>query len=185
MQILQKSDITFQLKTKLKDIFLNPTMEVKEGMAVYGRESDKSLNYKENGTDIFVSSAGEYESQDIFFTGKKIKGSDTVIYLINAEGISFGLVSFVSKSSDIDLEFFEMIDVLFVHVNNGTDSLESKDAHDMIEKISPKMAVVFGFGDSLEEVKKNIPNMKVVEKNMKIEKSDLERIENTELYYFE
>jgi hypothetical protein len=196
MTIQQKSFCTFLLKFKNIDVVVNPTGKEKDSIVVYSINKSPYLSYvSTEDQDLIIDSAGEYESKDVFITGKVGKEATEVVYTINSDDLNIGVISFINNADNVPVEFFETADIILIGAGGGM-FFTPKDAENLLQKLSPKIAIIFGFKEqaskdlqntlfSLEEVQKDIPGMKLSEKSMKITKEDLERIENMEVYYFE
>lgn len=197
MQIQQKSFCTFQIKFKNAEVTINTTSNCKDPIQVYSITESPYLKYNpQSDTELIVAAAGDYESKDVFIAGKKVNGDNSVVYTIAGEEITIGVVSFVTKLDSIPVDFFESVDIVILGAGGGMN-LSPKDAHEFVQKITPKVCILHGFAEQdskdvklallpLEEVKKDITGMNITEKPYKITKEELDRIENTtELYYFE
>jgi hypothetical protein len=195
MQIQQKSFATFHLKFKGAEVVINPTAAVKDAIVVYSLKDSPYLKYVSSETDLIVDSAGEYESKDVFVNGDKVLGEDVFVYTIACEAVTVGVISFVTNPTSIPVDFFETSDIILLGAGGGMN-LSPKDAHELIQKLSPKIAILYGFSEQaskdvqtallpIDEVKKEISAMLPTEKTYKIAAEDLDRIENTEIYYLD
>jgi hypothetical protein len=192
MQIQQKSYATFQLKYKNCDVTINPTASQKEGIVVYSLPGSPYLKHEVGEDALVINAAGEYESKDVFVTGRKVNGENGVVYTISAEEVTVGVVSFVTALSDIPVEIFESADVLIIGAGGGMN-LSPKDAQDLLQKVTPKVCFIHGFEEQgtaevkaallpLEEIKKDVAGLVPSEKPYKTTKDELDRIDNTEVY---
>lgn len=195
MQIQQKSFCSFLLKFKSGEVLVNPTSKIKEEITVYSLDKSPYLKYPENDNALCVNSAGEYESKDIFFSGEKVKEKEVVLYKVSGDDVTVGIVGFVNETTDVDVDFFESADILLLGSGGGMN-LTPKDAHNLIQKIGSKICICFGFSEQgnndlkqtlleLNEFLKEIPGATAIEeKSLKIQKEELDRIEDTVIYYF-
>lgn len=196
MQIQQKSYSTFQIKCKNGDVVLNPTSTVKDVIALHSLPESPYLNYTNDESVLTINSAGEYEAKDIFITGKKVSGDVGLIYTVNGDDITVGVVSFITTYSSVPVELFENVDILILGGGGGMH-MPPKDAHELIQKVSPKICILHGFEEQgskdvkasllpLDEVKKDIPALTpMAEKVYKVTKDELDRIDDTQIYFFE
>jgi hypothetical protein len=196
MQIQQKSYCTFLLKFKSCDVAVNPSSVQKETVAVCSLPESPYLKYETDEGYMLVNAAGEYESRDIFFTGKKVTEEPGIVYSISGEEITVGVISFINSQESVPVELFENVDILILGAGGGMN-MPPKQAHDLIQKISPKVCFIHGLDEQaskdvkgtllpLDEVKTDITGLLVSpEKSYKTTKEELDRIENTEVYYFE
>jgi hypothetical protein len=194
MTIQQTSFCTFRLKFKSGEVTVNPTGKTKEGIALFSELNNSHLKYEvEEGVKLIVNAAGEYEANDIFIHGEKIKGGDQVIYTVSGENINIGVISFINSIESMPDDFFKDLDIILLNAGGGA-LYTPKQAENIYQKLSPKIAILFGFKEqaskervdlfSLDEVKQDIEAMKELEKTFKITKEELDRIDNTEVHYF-
>ena len=195
MQIQQKSFTSFNIKVKNTDININPVTPTKDSIVIYSMGDSPYLKYDLNSETLLVVDAeGEYESKDVFIIGKKVKDENCILYTIAAESITVGVIAFANNPSVLPEDFFDTTDVLIIGCGGGMN-FTPKHAHDIIQKLTPKVALVYGFReqanadlqgtlDSFEDIKKEISGATEIDKTFKVTSEDLERIENTEVYYF-
>ena len=192
MQITQKSLHTFILKFKSSDVVINPATAIKDSISIYSRESDKHT-IKQDESIMLIHAAGEYEAEDIFIHGKKVAGSDTIVYTIEAENINIGVINLVNDKDKIPEDFFTESDIVLIGI--GGENFDVKTAEEVSQKLTPKMSILFGLEEqgsdksdssiSMSKLEQELPAAKKIEKTLKITDEDLDRIDNTEIHYFE
>ena len=195
MQIKQTSYCTFKLEFKNGTVVVNPIKKSDGDIILYSLDKSPYLFYDIESV-LSVRSAGEYESKDIFVTGKKNKAQDSFVYTVSSEDLTIGIIGFVNEIPFIAEDLFETTDVLLIGAGSGM-SLSTKDAAKMIDTLSPQVAIVFGFKeqcsnkdvanilDPLEELKKEIPAVTLVDKSLKLDYDFVNGLDNTQIYYFE
>lgn len=194
MTIQQTSFCTFKLKFKNGEVTVNPTGKSKEGLIVFSELGNSHLKYDvEETVKLVVDAPGEYEADDIFINGAKVKGADKTIYTISGEDLNIGVISFVNEIDSVPDDFFKDLDILLLGAGGGA-LFTPKQAVNIYQKLTPKAAVLFGFKEQggkdridltpIDELKTEIEGVKELDKSWKIAKEELDRIENTEVYYF-
>lgn len=196
MVIQQTSFCTFKLKYKSTEITVNPTGKTKEGVVLFTQRDNVYLKYDaEPEVKLVVDSAGEFEVNDIFIFGEKIKKEDTFIYRIGAENLNIGVIAFANQLETLPEDFFQELDILLLNAGGGA-MFTPKQAETVYQRYSPKICILFGFNEqagnkdrvdllTFEDLQKDLTGIKILEeKSVKFQKEELDRIENTELYYF-
>jgi hypothetical protein len=194
MQIKQNSFCGFTLEFKNGSVNINPTKQTDSDIKIFSINNSPYLNYSSNDGELTIKNAGEFEVKDIFVTGKNTNKSDSFVYTISSEDLTIGVISFINDLEVIPEDFFESTDVLLIGAGGGP-LLNAKDANKIVETLSPAVAVFFGFSeqaikelkdtlDSVEEVKKDIPGLSMIEKTLKLDRDFVAGQENTINYYF-
>jgi len=194
MNLKQTSFCTFLLEFKDGSVAINPTKSSKEDIRIYSLKNSPYLNYDNNEGSLAITNAGEYEVKDIFVNAKKNKNEDSYVQTISCEGINIGVISLVNDVSIIPDEFFETTEVLLIGAGGGP-LLTIKDAHELANKLSPSIAIFFGFKeqaikdlqntlDSIEEAKKEVTTISILDKTLKIDKEFVNGLDNTVFYAF-
>lgn len=196
MQIQQKSFCTFLLKFKGGDVVVDPTASFKDSILIYSLSQSPYLKYEQGeSTKLVVGSAGEYEALDIFVAGEKVAREESFVYTVSADDITIGIISFCNNVDSIPEDLFESADILLIGAGGGMFMMP-KDAYDLAQKLAPKVCIFFGFNEqapkdlqntllSVEDLKKDVTGAKLLEdKSFKITSEELERIQDTEMYYF-
>lgn len=194
MTIQQTSFCSFKLKFKNSEVSINPTGKTKEGIVVFSENNNAHLKYEvEESVKLRIDAAGEYEADDIFVAGLKVKGKDTVVYTVSGENITVGIISFVNEIDSLPVEFFEKCDIVLLNAGGGA-LFTPKQAENVYQKLTPKICILFGFKEqagkdrvdlfSIEELKTDVEGTKPLEKVLKTTDDELERISDTEVYYF-
>jgi hypothetical protein len=195
MQIQQKSFGTFLVKIKAAEIVIDPQSSVKDAVVVYTDVNNSTEVNRLDESNMVIEAAGEYEVKDIFILGTKAKGGDSIVYSIVAEDINIGVISGVSNVDALPDELFEKTDILLLAAGAG-QSFIPKLAEEVYQKLTPKICILFGFKDhakgevnpdivDIAKLNQDITGLKTIDKVLKVTAEDLERIENTEVYYFE
>lgn len=194
MQIKQTSYCTFKLEFKNGTAIINPIKKGEGDISVYSLPESPYLNFEVDAS-LKVKTAGEYESHDIFVTSIKNKNLDSFVFNVSSEDLTIGVIGFVNEIPAIPEDLFETTDVLLIGAGSGM-FLSPKDAAQLIDTLSPQIAIVFGFKeqagkdlantlDSIEEAKKEIPGLLLSEKSLKLDYDYVNGIDNTVIYYFE
>jgi hypothetical protein len=194
MNLKQTSFCSFLLEFKTGSVSINPNKLGGEDIKVYSLKNSPYLNYEENENSLVVANAGEHEIRDIFINSKKNKNEESFVYNIACEGVTIGVISFVNDISVIPEEFFETTDVLLIGAGGGP-FFTVKDAYSLLNKLSPSIAIIFGFKeqankdlqntlDSLEDAKKEIGALSILDKSLKIDKDFVDGLDNTVYYAF-
>lgn len=194
MNLKQTSFCSFLLEFKSGSVAINPTKSSKEDIKVYSLKESPYLNYDRSDGDLQIQSAGEFEVKDIFVNARKNKNQETFVYNISCDDITIGVISFVNDISAIPEEFFETTDVIIIGAAGGP-MFTPKDAHELLQRLSPSVAILCGFRenaskdlqmtfDSIEDAKKEIGALSVLDKSLKLDKEFVTGIENTVFYAF-
>lgn len=194
MQIKQTSYCTFKLEFKNGTVVVNPIKKSEGDITIYSTPETPYLNF-ESETGLNIKTAGEFESKDIFVNSVKNKNLDSFVFNVSSEDLTIGVVGFVNEVTAIPEDHFETTDVLLVGAGSGM-FLSPKDAMKLIDTCAPQIALVFGFKeqspkalqntlDPIEEVKKEIPGVQMLEKALKLDYDYVNGIDNTQIYYFE
>jgi len=195
MNIKQTSFCTFILEFKGGSVVVDEVKQSKGDIQLYSVKNSSYLNYNADGATLNIQNAGEYEVKDIFINSRKNKDTESYVYNISSEGITVGVISFVNELSAIPEDFFENTDILIIGAGGGP-LFTAKDANSLLNKLSPSIAIVFGFKeqagkdlqntlDSIEDVKKEISGLTVLDKSLKLDKDYVNGIENTIYHAFD
>lgn len=194
MWVRQISPFSFFLEFESGSIVMDPVDLCSADIKIYSVKNSPYLNYNSSENTLIIQNAGEYEVKDIFINSRKNKGLESFVYNISSEGIKLGFISFVNKLSAIPFDLFKNTDILVVGAGGGP-LLTPKDVSDLLNKLSPSIAVVFGFKEqskneiqndlvSFEDVKKEISGLAFLDKQLKLEKDEVKAIESTVYYAF-
>lgn len=194
MTIKQLSFCTFLLECKGANVLINPTKSQPADIKIFALKESPYLNYENNEGELSVMNAGEFEVKDVFINGRKNKNENSFAYNISVEGITLGVISFTKDIEVLPEDLFETTDVLLIGAGGGAH-FDPKEANKLINKLTPSIAICFGFNEqaskdikdsveSIEEAKKEIHGLIACEKSLKIDKDMVDSIDNTVVYYF-
>ncbi len=178
MQIQQKSPGTYVIKNTGASVVVNPVKTIQEDVVLFTNPDSET-----EGEHV-MKSAGEFEAKDIFVYGKKAIGQETVLYAVHLENITTGIITGIHAKKAVPDDFFDDAQIIILQVGDGTDAIAPKEAYELLQKLSPNVAIIYTSDSKTLEDIKALATINPLEKNWKATEEELGRIETTEFYYF-
>lgn len=121
----------------------NAPRSIKSDIVLYSRGEKNSVTI--SGEPYIMTTPGEIETKNVLVFGvnspKSSKDKESVLWFLEAEGISIGHVGACGKElTDKELETLSGVDILFIPVGGG-DYPDAEEASKIVTQVEPRIVV--------------------------------------------